>query len=119
VSGGTGVAQGERIGVEFMTPATTSLNAAEALHLTRGWRGKITEPLLSKLVTGMNPHIEFFDSHNWGYSVVEFTREDCTYVSYAVDKTVDSPDADREVVGAYRVPEGVVNLEDVTDQYQA
>ncbi|MFC7133421.1 MULTISPECIES: alkaline phosphatase D family protein [Salinibaculum] len=117
VTGGEGVAQGERIGVEFMTPATTSLNAAEALHLTRGLRGKLTEPLLSKLVTAMNPHIEFFDSHNWGYSVVEFTRDECTYVAYAVDKTVDSPDADRDVVAAYRVPEGVVNLDDVTDQY--
>jgi alkaline phosphatase D len=72
VTGGEGVSEGERIGVEFMTPAVTSLNAAEALHLTRGLRGKLAEPLLSKLVTAMNPHIDFFDSHNWGYSVVEF-----------------------------------------------
>ena len=118
VSGGEGVAQGERIGVEFMTPAVTSLNIAEALRLTRGWRGKLTEPLLTWLVTGMNPHIEFFDSHNWGYSVVEFTRDDCTYVGYGVDKTVNSSDAERSVVAAYRVPEGVVNLEDVTDEYR-
>jgi len=118
VTGGKGVAQGERIGVEFMTPALTSLNVAEALHLTRGWRGRITEPLLSKLVPAMNPHIEFFDSHNWGYSVVEFTPEACTYVGYAVDKTVDSADADRDVVAAYRVPEGEVELEDVTAQYR-
>ncbi len=118
VTGGTGVAQGEPIGVEFMTPAMTSLNAAEALHLTEGWRGKITEPLVSNLVTGMNPHVEFFDSHNWGYSVVEFTPEACTYVGYTVDKTVDSPDADREVLVAYRVPEGVVTLADVTDEYR-
>ncbi|WP_435196561.1 alkaline phosphatase D family protein [Natronomonas sp. EA1] len=118
VSGGEGVATGDRIGVEFMTPAITSLNVAEALHLTEGWRKRLTEPLLSWLVPAMNPHIEFFDSHNWGYSVVEFTPEDCTYVGYAVDKTVDSPDADREVVAAYRVPEGVVELEDVTDRYR-
>ncbi|MBX0294351.1 alkaline phosphatase D family protein [Haloarcula nitratireducens] len=119
VTGGEGVAQGERIGVEFMTPAVTSLNAAEALHLTRGLRGRLTEPLLSKLVAAMNPHIEFFDSHNWGYSVVEFTREDCTYVGYGVDKTVDSMDGDRSVVVAYRVPDGVVNLVDVTDEYRS
>ncbi|WP_152041239.1 alkaline phosphatase D family protein [Salinigranum salinum] len=118
VTGGEGVAQGDRIGVEFMTPAITSLNVAEALHLTRGRRKRISEPLLSWLVPLMNPHIEFFDGHNWGYSVVEFTRDDCTYVGYAVDKTVDSPDADREVVVAYRVPEGVVQLEDVTDAYR-
>jgi len=46
--------------------AITSLNAAEALYLTRGLRGRLTEPLLTKLVTAMDPHTEFFDSHNWG-----------------------------------------------------
>ena len=117
VTGGEGVAQGERMGVEFMTPAITSLNVAEALHLTRGWRKRLTEPLLSWLIPLMNPHIEFFDSHNWGYSVVEFTREDCTYVGYAVDKTVNSPAAEKEVVVAYRVPDGRVELRDVTDEY--
>jgi alkaline phosphatase D len=119
VSGGEGVAQGDRIGVEFMTPAITSVNVAEALHLTRGWRGRVTEPLLTAMVTAMNPHIEFFDSHHWGYSVVEFTREDCTYVGYAVDKTENAPDADRHVVAAYRVPEGEVTLSDVTGEFRS
>ncbi|MFB6086987.1 MAG: alkaline phosphatase, partial [Haloarculaceae archaeon] len=119
VTGGAGVAEGDRIGVEFMTPAVTSLNVAEALHLTRGWRGKITEPILRWLVPAMNPHIDFFDSHHWGYSVVEFDRDECVYVGYSVDKTDDSPDADREVVAAYRVPEGVVDLEDVTDRFRS
>jgi len=119
VTGGKGVVEGERLGVEFMTPATTSLNAAEALHLTRGLRGRLTEPLVSWLVEKMNPHIEFFDSHNWGYSVIEFSREECTYVGYTVDKTVDSPDADRSVLTAYRVPEGRVDLQDVTHRYDA
>ena len=118
VTGGEGVAQGERFGVEFMTPAITSINVAEALHLTRGTRKKITEPLLSWLIPKMNPHIDFFDSHNWGYSVLEFTREECRFVAYAVDKTDNSPDADREVMVAYRVPEGVVNLDEVTEEYE-
>jgi alkaline phosphatase D len=118
VSGGEGVARGERIGVEFMTPAITSLNVAEALGLADGLAKRLTEPLLTRLIVGMNPHLEFFDSHNWGYSVVEFTREDCTYVGYAVDKHVDDPDADREVVAAYRVPEGEVDLTEVTDEYR-
>lgn len=65
----------------------------------------------------MNPHIEFFDSHNLGYAVLEVTRDEATWVAYSVDKTVNSPDAEREVVAAYRVPHGVVNLEDVTDRY--
>ncbi len=119
VTGGVGVTQGERIGVEFMTPAVTSLNAAEALHLTEGLRGRLTEPLLRRLVTAMNPHIEYFDSHHWGYSVVEFTPEECTFVAYSVDKTENSPEADREVLVAYRVPEGVTNLDVVTDEYRS
>ncbi|OYR40233.1 alkaline phosphatase [Halorubrum sp. Hd13] len=119
VTGGEGVAQGERFGVEFMTPAITSINIAEALHLTRGVRRNLTEPLVSNLVPAMNPHIEFFDGHNWGYSVLEFGHEECRYIGYAVDKTDDSPDADRDVLVAYRVPEGVIDLTDVTDQHRA
>jgi alkaline phosphatase D len=118
VTGGAGVAKGDPIGVEFMTPAITSLNAAEALHLTRGWRKRLTEPLGRKLIPAMNPHIEFFDSHNWGYSTIEFTRDECTWIAYAVDKTVDDVDAERDVVTAYRVPEGVTNLEDVTGRHR-
>ncbi len=118
VSGGEGVARGERIGVEFMTPAVTSVNVAEALHLTRGWRKRVTEPLLSWLIPAMNPHIEWFDSHNWGYAVVEFTRTDCTYIGYSVDKTENAPTADRDVLVAYRVPAGEVELEEVTERYR-
>jgi alkaline phosphatase D len=118
VTGGEGVAQGKRFGVEFMTPALTSTNVAEALHLARGLRGDLTEPLLSWLVPAMNPHLEFFNSHNWGYSTMTFDREECRYVAYSVDKTEDAPDADREVLAAYRVPEGIVNLEDVTEDHR-
>ncbi|WP_204365603.1 alkaline phosphatase D family protein [Natronococcus jeotgali] len=117
VSGGSGVAQGKRIGVEFMTPATTSLNAAEALHLTRGLRNRLTKSILSRLVEWMNPHIEFFDSHHWGYSVIEFTPEECRYVAYAVDKTENSDDADKTVITAYRVSDGTKNLVEITEDY--
>jgi alkaline phosphatase D len=109
---------GERVGVEFMTPAVTSLNVAEALGMTEGLVGRITEPLLRKFVTTQNPHLEFFDSHHWGYSVVEFTREDCTYVAYGVDKHENSMDAERDVIAAYRVPDEEVELIDVTDEYE-
>ena len=104
-----------RVGVEFMTPTVTSLNVAEALGLNRGRLARWTEPLLSRLVTAMNPHMEFFNSHRWGYSVVEFTREDCTYTAYSVDKTVDSADVEKDLVTRLRVPEGRVEIRDVTD----
>ncbi|WP_276259767.1 alkaline phosphatase D family protein [Haloglomus litoreum] len=108
---------GERVGVEFMTPAVTSLNVAEALGMTDGLVGRITEPLLRRFVTAQNPHLEFFDSHHWGYSVVEFTRDACTYVAYSVDKHENSMAAEREVIAAYRVPDGEVELIDVSDEY--
>lgn len=110
-----GSATDSRIGVEFMTPAMTSLNVTEALGATDGWVGDVTGRLLSWAVRAQNPHMEFFDSHHWGYSVVEFTREDCTYTAYSVDKTANSPDAEREVVVALRVPEGRVEIEELAD----
>ncbi|WP_435317755.1 alkaline phosphatase D family protein [Haloarchaeobius sp. TZWSO28] len=112
------VDEDKRVGVEFMTPALTSLNVAEAVGLTEGPLAKPTERILRKAVTLQNPHIEFFDSHHWGYSVVTFTEDDCTYVGYSVDKSVDSPDAPRELITAQRVPEGKTQLEDVTDEYR-
>ena len=56
----------DRVGVEFTTPPTTSLNVAEALGVDSGLRRRLTEPLLSWLVEAMNPYLEFFDSHHWG-----------------------------------------------------
>jgi alkaline phosphatase D len=107
-----------RVGVEFMTPAIASLTVGEALGLNRGLRRRLTEPLLTKLITWMNPHIDFFNSHRCGYAVVEFTRDDCTYVGYSVDKTVDSAAAARDVVAAYRLPDGDLELENVTERYR-
>jgi alkaline phosphatase D len=100
-----------RVGVEFMTPAITSCNVAEAVGADRGLVGDVTEWLLSRAVRAQNPHMELFNSHNWGYSVVEFTPDECTYTAYSVDKTVDSPDAEKEVLAALRVPEGRVEIE--------
>ncbi|MFC7019946.1 MULTISPECIES: hypothetical protein [Haloarcula] len=49
--------------------------------------------------------------------IVEYTREDCTYVGYAVEKTDPSFDAERSVVTAFRVPRGEAESRDVTDEY--
>lgn len=58
-----------RVGVELMTPAITSVNVAEAVGVDDGWLGDVTEPLLSAAVRALVPHVEFFDSHRWGYSI--------------------------------------------------
>lgn len=65
---------------------------------------------LEHLVMANNPHIVYFNSHEWGYAVVEFTREACTWTIYSVDKEVNSPNASRRIVGKYLVPRDEVRI---------
>ncbi|MFC5972989.1 alkaline phosphatase D family protein [Halomarina salina] len=97
--GGT---SGEAVGTEFMTPAITSVTIAEGAGLASGLATRLTRPLFRQVFTAMNPQMSFFDSHDWGYSVVEFTREDCSYTAYAVDKLTDSADAERRELVRFR-----------------
>lgn len=97
-------------GVEFMTPAATSINIAEAFGVESGLRARLTRPLLSGLVRRMNPDFAYFDSHHWGYSTVEFTREACTFTVQSVDKTTDAADAARRRLVRFRVPAGTTDL---------
>jgi alkaline phosphatase D len=64
-------------------------------------------------VRAANPHIQFFNSQDWGYSTVEFNRWYCEYTAYKVDKTVNQTDAPRSVLRRLRVPRGWVRLLDV------
>jgi alkaline phosphatase D len=114
LDGSAADADGQRVGVEFMTPPVTSINIGEAVSVDGGRAWDLTERLLSRAVRTQNPHMDFFDSHHWGYSIVEFTPEVCTYTGYDVDKTVDSPDAPKEAVVALRVPEGRVEIEELS-----
>jgi alkaline phosphatase D len=100
----------EEVGIEFMTPAVTSMNLAEIVPIsdTLSWFD-ITE----LAVTSTNHNIEFFDSTVWGYSVIEFTPDECTFTAYSVDKSVDSPDAEKQLIRKLRVPEGEVDIETV------
>ena len=54
----------ERVGVELMTPAVTSVNLAEAIGGESGLLAEITQPIFSQLARLQNPHIELFDSHH-------------------------------------------------------
>jgi alkaline phosphatase D len=103
-----------RVGVEFMTPPITSINFAEAGNVDRGWRRALTEPILSRGTRWQNPHLKLFDSHHWGYSIVEWTSDACTYTVYAIDKTVDSAHATKELLAKLRVPEGCIEIENIT-----
>jgi alkaline phosphatase D len=87
---------GERVGIECMTPATTSVNGAEAVGVGSGLAGRLTRPLLSGIATATNPEMHTFDSHDWGYATATFGRERFAFDVYAVDKTVDGADAPRK-----------------------
>ncbi|USZ69724.1 alkaline phosphatase D family protein (plasmid) [Halorussus salilacus] len=96
----------ERVGVEFMAPAVSSDNLVAT--------GQLPE---SDAVAGAlrieNPHVEWFDSSNWGYAVVEVNREELVYSAYAVDRSVDSADVPKRLLRRYRVPAGEVAMEEV------
>jgi len=92
---------GDPIGVEFMTPAVTSQNLRELLNLPND--PEVRERLF-EYVKAENPHVEFFDSHRWGYAVVEFTPKECTFSAYSVDRTDDSTDARKRLLTRYRCP---------------
>jgi len=97
---------GERVGVEFLTPAMTSANLQEVLDLPRGeWPAL----LLRYAVRRENPHVEFFDSHYWGYATATFTRDDATFTAYSVDKSARE-NASKRTLASYRVPAGRVAL---------
>lgn len=100
----------ELVGVEFMTPAVTSVNLAEILP---GIDELDRLDIAEETVTTLNPHIEFFDSTEWGYSVVEFTPEDCTYTAYSVDKSVNGPQAKKQRLRTLRVPNGRIEIEPI------
>ena len=101
---------GSRVGVELMTPAVTSVNLAEATGVETGLLAELTRPIFSRLIGLQNPHIESFDSHHWGYSIVEFTETDCTHSVYSVEKTDRPPATTKTLLRRLRIPDGHVEI---------
>ncbi|SEP90664.1 alkaline phosphatase D family protein [Natrinema salaciae] len=99
----------DRIGVELMTPAISSVNAADVVDFPGDW----DDDALAALATAANDHLEYVDWHHHGYAVVEFTRDHCTYTVYGVDKDADPRDADRTTLARYRTPDGEPELEEL------
>jgi len=111
------------VGVELMTPAVTSINIPEAIlagmKMASGRIGgaigflvsDIVEPIVDAAIPKTIPNVEFFNSYEWGYSVVTFTPNHCTYRAYSVDKTDNSTEAERTLVTEVRIPEGRIEVE--------
>ena len=96
-----------RVGVEFLAPAVSSANVAETLDLPEN---RLTRAFVEGAVRDENPHVQFFDSHHWGYATVTFDREGATYTAHAVDKSVPAEDAGRSTLATLRAPAGRVAL---------
>ena len=95
------------VGVEFMTPGVTSANLKEILQ------GHYPPDELSETAVKLNnPHVKFFNSDRWGYSVVEFTQNYCLYTAYDVDKTRNSAAAAKTVLRRLMVPVNQIRILD-------
>jgi alkaline phosphatase D len=117
-----------RVGVELMTPALTSINFAEKFAEIIGEKldldidsrplGTMAARFVARATERLMPHIEYFGSRRWGYSVVEFSADRCLHWTYEVDKTVDSPTARRELIRAVEIQDGSIDVEDVTETWR-
>ncbi len=101
------------IGVEYMTPAITSSNLQEQLGL-----GDQAEAGLEQASLAVNPHLQYLNSHQYGYATVEFTRDHCDYTMYVVDKSTPTP-APAVVVKQFRTPVGQPLITDITPAAKA
>jgi alkaline phosphatase D len=92
------------LGAEFMTPAVTSSNLGEMLaaKMDATQRELLLKGLAAPAVKVNNPHIRFFDSSRQGYSTLELTDSYTEWVAYAVDKSVDDPQAAKTCLARQR-----------------
>ncbi len=105
---------GNRVAVEFMTPAVTSGGLGEIIQ---SQSGKPLMPgddeLFENFVLGANPHLVHFNSTRHGYAVVEFTKRHVRYHGYVVDKTQSGVPGNRMLMSVWECPVGQVALREL------
>jgi alkaline phosphatase D len=104
-----------------MTPSVTAVNFAEKVaekvetvagsHLAGRLAGLLMSKVMRAVVTGLNDDYAFIDSAHFGYSVIEFSRDDCTWDVYWVDKTVNAAETDALHAYSVRVPVDAYEIE--------
>ncbi len=92
------------IGAEFMTPSVTSSNLGEMLgaKMDPTQRSLLMQGLAAPAVRLNNPHIQYFNSDQQGYSTLELTDSYAEWVAYAVDKSSTDPAVSRKCVARQR-----------------
>ena len=95
---GDGDSLGESFGTQSLSPQEVE---------------RLEQQGLETLVRITNPHIQFFNSEDWGYSTVEFTTSYCEYTAYKVDKSKPEGD-DKVILKRLRVPVNRVRIEETS-----
>jgi alkaline phosphatase D len=108
---------GNYVGVEFMTPSITSSGMFELLDqvaATSPVLQSFLKDLSSTVIKQQNPHIEFFNSSEHGFSIIEFNHEYCDWKCFAVDKNVNDGNQRPNLLKHYRKVIGHHLLQDLT-----
>ena len=105
------------VAVEFMTPSVTSAGLLDMIGAKSG--DPTVKAFLDGLSNGVvrlqNPHIEYFNSSEHGYSTVEFTPTSCDWKCYIVDKNVNDGSQQPKLLRHYRKTQGYHLLERIRD----
>ncbi|MCG8316532.1 MAG: alkaline phosphatase D family protein [Pseudomonadales bacterium] len=105
------------VGVEFMTPSVTSAGLFEMLSQFAGTDQNLEnflKTVTSLTIKGQNPHIDFFNSSEHGYSTVEFTHDYCDWKCYAVDKDINDGNQTPRMLRHFRKEKGNHLLQNLT-----
>ena len=93
--------------IGLMTPSVTNVNTSE--QVVEKNMGDVCGRLVNQIACTMirlHSNYALTDSANWGYSVIEFSRDACIWTVYWVDKTVHSTEAECTPVYRIRLPLG-------------
>ena len=101
------------VGVEFVVGSTTSSNFAEQSTTSTPGTPSVPIDVLTQVLRGSNPHIQYFNSATHGYNVIEVTPEALTCTLKVVSDILQ-PGGTLSTLKTYRVPSGQVLLQDVT-----
>lgn len=105
------------VAVEFMTPSITSAGLFEMIgNISKGSdkMESFLETITSLTIKAQNPHINYFNSTDHGYSTIEFTHDFCDWKCYSVNKDINDGGQTPVMLKHYRKVKGQHLLQDLS-----
>ncbi len=99
------------VAVEYMTPAISSVNASEIPFYKRNFNLDSLEEF-TKLELEQNPWIKHINHRNWGYGVLELTKDYADCKIWSVNKY--DPNSDKQLDCHYRYVDSRRELEKIS-----